>query len=896
MDKEIENLEGDNNWIVVSKLSANRPNIDLVARSRLLDTLDSALVRSIALIVAPAGFGKSTVLQQWQDQLVQKNIKSAWLNLDTDDGDAHQFLSYLVMAIAHAGIDVAELEVGARNGFSDSPVRSIITSLMRRLQEAAENCVLILDDYHLAETDVLNDILKTLIREAPITFTLVVNSRTMPMLDVPAHVAAGDALEIGPAELRLTKQETLEVLAPEIDEEGATDIYQETEGWPVAVQLARVKKQTGRSQPVQTSASSGLVASYLTDQVLSEIDDDVREFLLSISVLDRFNPELANAVRDQKDSWQFLDKLQPLTALLIPLDSEDNWFRLHHLFAEYLRETLRKTDPDRIVDIYNKASSYYAAKGSIVEAVRYASQAENYDACVDMILETGGWKIILTKGIGYLRNLLRFIPDHVLKQHPRLILARAYLHCKDGEPVQALTLLDSAGLKNRGIDQKDISVDQVVVGSMVNLYTERWDWGGYRIEIDRREPHLETIGYLEAGTLKCEEVVLQFAMGDINEASRLLRQAFTYMRQSGSVLGLNYCYLHAAIAALYEAEFDIAEANIKRALELAESNFGSDSGLKHIAIILDYALKVWRGQAVKEDLEPFSETLSFIEEHDGWTEIYTIGLDAIFHLARQYGENEFANDIADRFLKVAEFRALDRLEHFTQTIKMEAERALGHDQAAMVMRDRLQKWCLEVDPQQDRYIWHMYFLAAVYLYNDGRKLDDAAKTIMAKADQVISRVASPCHIVRFNLAYARLLKRDGQNQLASEKIIAALKMAARQKMAGPFLLDEDIIKSMRDIRQDLRANEDELMTVNFITEILATHQAMRPKASEALLSNREQEILEQVALGKSNKEIARKLELTENTVKFHLKNIFLKLAVNKRTQAIVAAQNLGLLD
>jgi len=269
----------------------------------------------------------------------------------------------VVLAIAQAGVDVSELELGARNGFTNSSPKSVINSLVRCLRAAAQPLVLVLDDYHLVENDELNTILKILIGGAPISFTLIINSRSLPDLDASTYLATGEAIKLGPEELRLTREETFDLLGAAFSHEDAQNIYRQTEGWPVAVQLARLRKRSLAPSSSATAVAGGMITSYLTDQVLSEIDHEVRDFLFSISLLDRFNPQLANAIRDRSDSWQFLDRLQPLTALLVPLDPEKNWYRLHHLFAEYLRESLKKQDPERIGRIYRRASRWFAARG-----------------------------------------------------------------------------------------------------------------------------------------------------------------------------------------------------------------------------------------------------------------------------------------------------------------------------------------------------------------------------------------------------------------------------------------------------------------------------------------------------------------------------------------------------
>ncbi len=886
---------GDSNWIVETKFEPSRPNIDLVNRERLIALLDAAVDKKIAFVVAPAGFGKSTLLCQWFEQKSADDMVMAWLTLDENDTDAHQFLSYAVMSLAHGGVDIGELEIGARNGFSESPPRSILNSLKQRLQAANAACILVLDDYHLVASSVIDDIVGQMILEMPANLTLVINSRTMPSLDIPNLIAAGNAIVIGPDQIRLTRDETLLALGDKITAQDASEIYKQTEGWPVAVQLARVQKRARPAEALRPASSSGLVASYLTHQVLGSVDEDVREFLLTVSVLERFNPELANAVCGHEDSWQVVKKLGPLSALLISIDLEGNWFRLHHLFAEYLRDTLRQEDPSRFDMIMSKASTWHADQGYLIEAVKYAAFASNFEKCERLILEAGGWKIILTEGIGVLRALFRLTPDRIVSSSARLLVARAYLHCKDGEYQEARGLLDVSVTLRPKSDGAAYDRDHKLIESMVNAYEDKRRWA---LDKTMEDPATIAAGFdaLEAGTLICERMLAHFSMGKLRPLEQDMRTAFNFMRQSGSVLGLNYCYLHAGIAALYRAELEVAQANISQALELSESNFGSDSGLKHMALVLNYALKVWKGEALPSDIENFSQMLSHIESYDGWAEIYLVGLDAAFHLAEQCSDYKFAEAVTARFLKVAGNRALERLEMFCLILNLRTASRLGQTNEVKTISAQIKDWMINASPSADPRAWQSYILAARTLSELGLMPPDQVIDALLLAENYVKDQQARLHQVRLYVAKSIALKNLGRKDDSTQVLVQAIRIAAPQKMMGPFLCDVAVKKLLKDALSYFHSNDFELVLINFVTEIFARSDQLRPRLANELLSARELEILEQLSIGKANKEIARRFELTENTVKFHLKNIYSKLAVNSRTQAIIAANKMKLLD
>ena len=147
------------------------------------------------------------------------------------------------------------------------------------------------------------------------------------------------------------------------------------------MQLAKLQQQNSPQEPVVSGAKGGLIASYLTEQVLSSLDDEVQEFLLSCAFLSRFNAELVNAVMEEENGWRHIDQLSSFSALIVPLDVERNWYRLHHLFAEYLKELQIRRDLTKANRILSTASRWYAKRGDTVRAVKYAASAHEYDLC-----------------------------------------------------------------------------------------------------------------------------------------------------------------------------------------------------------------------------------------------------------------------------------------------------------------------------------------------------------------------------------------------------------------------------------------------------------------------------------------------------------------------------------
>lgn len=894
MAEEFE-LGDEDGWIVSSKFTPSKPSISLVDRARLVERVEAGLAAKAVFLIAPAGFGKSTLLYQWYAAKCDDNDVYGWLTLDEADSSPEQFLSYVTLALASAGAELDQFEAAARNGFPESRPKVVLSSLLRRIGTLPYRCVLILDDMHLASSPENDALLEQMIREAPYNFTVVLNSRVVPSIDLASLVAAGDVVEIGAEQLRLTQAESRDALGSDMDETAAQEIFELTEGWPVALQLARVQRQARPDLALKPDVSSGLIASYLTRQVLNTLEPEVREFLLEMSVLDQFNASLADAVRGSKNSLAMLRQLEAFDALLVPTDVRGGWIRLHHLVAEYLRENLAAEAPDRANEIYRAASGWFEREGQLIPAVRYAHLADDDELIERLIEDAGGWSIILTEGINVMRTLLRLAPDHLVSSSARLMLAKAYLACKDGQYQEARGLYDASKALRSGSREDAFRRDLRLVGSMIGAYEDTREWTLETVARDMPS-QLDEWTPLEAGTLLCEAAIALFSTGELDRADTNLELAFREMRHSGSVLGLNYCYLHAATLALYRGTFDLAKANVSQAMELAENNFGSDSGLKRMAQVLEYAVRTWSGELQKEEIGSFSQVLSHIENNDGWTEIYLVGLDAGFAACEHHGEFGTAAELCDRMLDLARRRKLTRLERQATILKMRAAYLRGHAQEVVKLSAGIGDWVASHDLMSAGRDWQNHFMAICNLAITRSMSPSLAANALRQCIQYAEDRSATFFRIRLLVSEAMLLWQLDKQANATEFMREALAMAAPQTITGPFIGMEPMKGILTSVKTDISLNQESILLVNFVTQVVRHRRSMRPMGANNLLSAREQEILEQLASGRSNKEIARRFELTENTVKFHLKNIYSKLGVKSRTQAIAEARESKIIE
>lgn len=856
----------------------------MIERASLLDLIDAASHSTLCLVAAPAGFGKTSLLAQWRRRRLAQGEQVAWLTLDEADAEPHQFLAYLVTALGAAGLDMGSLGVGLEQGTTRSALEPAVHTMLDVIAAHGERVSIVLDDYHRAEATGSNAVLSLAIAHAPANLSIILDSRARPALNLAQLLASGRAVEIDAERLRFTEAETGAALGRAFGDDRLRDLHARTAGWPVVVQLARVliSEADGGASPFERfSGGAGHIASYLSDEVLSALPDDLQDFLIRTSLLERFNVDLANAVTGRLDGGEAMKQLEPLRALIVPLADSAGWFRYHHLFAECLVDHLRRRFPEDIPELHSRASRWFADQGDVVDAVRHARAAGDYDRCAALIGKAGGWQLITYGGIGYLRNLLQNLPVDRLSDYPRMQLARSYLAAKDGHVREARAFLDAA--QARPSDERDAALDRDLlnVQSLIEDYEDPHVTARSLKALEDKIARVPASDALTHGTLVCQRALNLVALGRLTEAEVAVEAMMRAMRQAGTVLGVNYCFLHLALIALYQGRFNAADAHIAIARRMAEANFGADSGLRSLADTLLGSLRLWQGRLDGEDLERFRHAAIDVESNDGWLEIYANLLDAEAVIDRK--------EAIARAERLVEARGLERLEIqlLAQKLRMafDDERLLEAEALAQRLRHRLPDGVWRSDP----FLWRPFVESRIALAATLARRDRAeALRLLDDAHDCCACAGAQLFRIDILVLRAELLHQSGDRNAALSVLADALYLAVPERICRPFLREKGIVPLLRTLRRT-GGNHLDILVSDFITELLGRLRSANAERHDGM-SDREREVLGQLVGGLSNKEIARALDMTEHTVKFHLKNIFTKLNVGRRSDAIEKAR------
>src|SRR5215210_407159 len=354
--------------ILATKLYIPPPRSQVVLRPRLIEHRDEGVHRKLTLICAPAGFGKTTLLSEWVASLPRP---VAWLSLDEGDNDSTRFLAYLVAALQTITPNIGEGILGLLQSPQPSPTESVLTALLNEVTTIGDDCVVVLDDYHVIDSELIDGALTFLLDHQPPQMHLVIATREDPPLPLARLRARGQLTEVRAVDLQFTSSEAAEFLRGamglNLSAEDIAALETRTEGWIAGLQLAALSMRGREDAPGFIRAFAGdnrYIVDYLVEEVLQRQPERIRSFLLQTSILERLSGPLCDAVTGQEGSNALLEALERGNFFVVPLDDKRHWYRYHHLFGDVLSTHLKAEQPALVATLHRRASEWYEQHGS----------------------------------------------------------------------------------------------------------------------------------------------------------------------------------------------------------------------------------------------------------------------------------------------------------------------------------------------------------------------------------------------------------------------------------------------------------------------------------------------------------------------------------------------------
>ena len=884
-----------------------------VFRPRLVERFKVGLQSKLILVSAPAGFGKTTVVSEG---LRSSEIPVGWVSLDEDDNDPTRFWSYLISALQTVWADMGKSALGLLQSPQPPPIESIITTLINEMSEVSEEFALVLDDYHMIEAQPIHDALTFLLNHLPPQAHLVIASRIDPPISLAHLRAQSQLMEVRAADLRFTPEEATaflnDVMGLGLSDEDIAALESRTEGWIASLQLAAVSMQGRKDIPTFIAAfggSSRYILDYLTEEVLRRQEASTQSFLLETAILDRFSASLCNAVTERDDSRERLAQLEATNLFLVPLDDERQWYRYHHLFADLLRNQLLQSQQGRVTELHLRASKWFEQEGLIGEAIHHTLGAKEFERAANLI-ESVALTTVMQSNCSTVLSWLEKLPNGLVTSRPWLCFSGALANQLTGHSDAVEPLLQCAesamSKAEEGRPAESFPEHARIRGYVITVRITRYLFEG---DIQRAiELCGEAFKYLPEDDLTARAAVTgnlgiaYWRNGELPAASHYLEEAETLGQEGGhlyiSLAAMSYLGdIHRVQGHLYRAAQKYREAlrlgaqwgggeplpatgsayiGLSRVLyewnDIDEAIYHASIGTKLAerggevrSVLIGYQLLAWQNQTCgktkamgealhrAEEIRPKSVDPHTFRHASAWKARLSLvqgDLNAVHRWAVSQETKLNLQDVPD-FWSELPYLTLVRLR-IAQGEVNEIPGLLEH-------------LCQKVEGEgRTGSAIEILTVQAIALQAQG-EIDQALATL----ERTLS-LAEP-------EGYVRTFVDEG------EPMTKLLRLAASRGIAKKY-----VRKLLASFQRPILGAESKL-------KVLPAEGAVALSPLVEPLSERELEVLQLIAAGMSNREIAEKLIIGEGTVKTHINNIYSKLDVQSRTQAIGRARELKLL-
>ncbi|MDB5714915.1 MAG: hypothetical protein JWO15_2312 [Sphingomonadales bacterium] len=874
---------------------------DKIRRDGLLARLDGGLHKRLTLIHAPAGYGKTSLLVQWRRRHRDSAILVAWLTLEKDDAHLRRLTDYISLAIGGP-------ETGAAQGDdasymqADLPPRAALSAIINRLVQETRPVVLIFDDFHCAASATVVEFVKSLIRLAPENCHFVIASRDYPLLDQAVLAAENQLLDIRTEDLRFSASETEALFARNenvtVDSDDLRRIFERTEGWPIALQLTSLslRPDMDHQQLVdRLGGSSAELASYLSEQVLMGLPPDMRELVIRTALVDTLTGDMVNALCDRQDGWLMLEHLEQQGVFLTSPFDDRHAYRYHQLFAENMRDRLARHDIAKFCRLQCAAAQWFAAHDDIVQAINHAIQAQNPELLVTIFEDAGAWRLIPNGMQGVAERAIGALPCAIVEGNPRLVLTRIYLAIKRGEMAEARANYDRLSVT---ASDANLSADLLTEIHIVEELLLEYENVPVTLEgLLAREALLRTLptnDHLMLGNV-CESLGAKYyESGRLERAMEPTLAARDHYQARGSLYSdLFTRFLESRIrhdqGRLKDSLSILATARIE-----IESTFGDRSDLAANCAAFE-AQMLYAQDRLPEATALLLWSLPHMEQSDGWVDVYAAAYMTAARIAAADGLLDDARALLSRARRLARRRRLPQLELLAQLCELHLLIQNGHcDEAAFGLAHDLALDALADDMLLESPIFRPVATAAalcrarLYLV-DGR--DDLALAQLDVLKTWGSQHGSGGLLIEVNILIACAL----QTPQAQSHFDEAVGMAMFQGIVRPFLDARRFVEPL--VKATLRGTQHvDRFRDQFLKELSRSFASTSLKDSaQGPLTTAETTVLTYLCQGYSNKEIARFIRMSPDTVKYRLKSLFKKLGVSKRRDAVSLTRDRNLI-
>ncbi|QGQ99618.1 hypothetical protein EHS13_34520 [Paenibacillus psychroresistens] len=845
-----------------NKLLIPRVHPSIIKRSSLLDNLNIGLTRKLTLVTAQAGYGKTTILSEWAKQ---SKARIVWLSLDKHDNDFIPFWSYVLTGFELIKPDFAVNLWPILLNFSTKSIEVFTTSLLHELQALEENWVIILDDFHFVDHDLINDSITMLLENLPPLIHIYISSRSKPSFPATRLFAKKELHQINVQDLRFQLADSTHFfkLRSELNlsKKEISQLVDRSEGWINGLQLAALSMEKTKNQAQFIRQFSGKhrdISNYLIEEVFQQQSVEMRDFLLKTSVLSEMNHSLCEAVTQQKNCQDKLESLEKLNLLIVPLDDNRVWYRYHQLFSEFLQHTLEQKYHDQWLEAHMNAAHWLESNGFQEAAVDHFLAAKQYTEAIRLIelllpqTHHSKWNV--------LHRWLTALPDETIIGKPMIDIYYIGALIGVGEWSMALERTKQAELRILAIKDYLSEPEWNQLGGTLYFFGA--------ITASDQKDHVRSLHYFEMyDSLMPEGNSFQMIGGnsyggtdhdDVLLLVNDLHVADSYINNRVQAWGMKQHY--PAIGYFLTSQSDL----------LYEWNR------------LDEAKEIAERTLMRKDIQPYARLLIACTT-------------VLAKIEQAQGHPERANQLLEQIKQ--QIQSSEQAAFLLRIEAFQLQLVLQQDPSASASA-WLEKSDFDYKDPITSYPFKEYHVFAEVLAHTGQTSE--ALELLERMYQFANREGRIRNKIKVRISQSVILYELGKTNEAFVFLLEALRLAEPQGYIRSFIDRGPTLAAMLYLlinTPNLIPKKAPVDYLPYIKQLLRAYKGDLPELATSKLKLTEQEsrILKQIEQGLSNKQIAEQVFITAETVKSHIKKIYKKLEVNNRVQAVQAAKEQNLL-
>lgn len=883
---------------IATKFHTPPPPATLLKRPRLKQQLNQCIQKRLGLVSAPAGFGKTTLLSEWSHS---GEWPIAWVSLDETDNDPIHFWSYIAVAFSKLDENIEQFLPLLHSCNPD--ITFILTGLINAIANIADHFALVLDDYHLINCPDVHHTLAFFIDHLPAQGHIILSTRTPPPLPLARWRVQGHLLEIRADDLRFAENETetllTQVLRHNLSPQDVSTLHSRTEGWAAGLHLASLLIENPRRAVPETlqsfSGDHRYIVDYLAAEVFQQQPEVIRNFLLQTAILDDLPAELCDAVIGQSDSRSILSQLEAHNLFIVPVDCSYRTYRYHHLFTDFLRNRLSQTPDFDSATLHRRAATWYETAGNIDRAIKHTLAAGQIDEATRLI-EKITMSRLMRGELNTVRRWLEALPDEVVRQNPLFCICNAWISTHAGQTEQAEDYLKT-------VAQFDPAIAQSWIGRMEVVRTRMAHVQG---NVEQTAKHSEyALTHLAENDLvwRAEVIFDQTytyqVLRQFEKSRQAYRQAISVSEKTGNTRAAMLARYYLGKMLMDMGEFQQAARNYQQGIAWCEKSNPPANAICWAYAGLGSLLYEWNRQG---EAEAYQRKALKLAQQIGEVKVIVYAGQGLANTLFAQGKVEAAQAALDSAEAIARQSNIPALIDEVERTQIQLWLRQGKVEAAInwvQKQGRTLNYDHPDDPGNNISIW-----VAIAQARSSPPPADNIITLVKERVKIAGTSGQKWIQIQELISLATIYRLQDELPTAFDVFREALRLAEPMALNRTFF--DNGTPAAQLIRQAVATGSASeyvselpasISTLNTISEIEITTSTFTETEQSLVepLKQREVEVLQHIAIGRSNQEIANEMILAVSTVKWHLKNIYQKLQVSRRTQALAKAKELNLL-